>query len=87
MVMVDELYSTENLEVNGKDFLKDFKDALKVLDTVIDYDFRKREVQDMFREINNVRVIPYTEYFNNISLFEKLQTVDDKSERLEIYDR
>lgn len=85
MAMVDELYSTENLELNGKGFIKEFKDALRVLDTIIDYDFRKREVQDMFREINNVKVIPYREYSNNISLFEKLKTVDDKSERLTIY--
>lgn len=54
--MVDVLYSKENLQ--GTQFLNDFKFALKYLETVKDMDMTSKEAQKLLRDIKNVLAIP-----------------------------
>ncbi|EOD01823.1 CRISPR-associated helicase/endonuclease Cas3 [Caldisalinibacter kiritimatiensis] len=69
--MVEKLYSKEKL--NGTKFMKDFKTAIKYLDTVEDYDVNSKEAQKILRDIQNITVIPREIYDSISKLIEKYQ--------------
>lgn len=75
IALVDKLYSEQYLE--GTDFLKDFKESMRVLDSIIDYDLDKKEAQKLLRNIENVTVIPKKVYEENITLFEQYEQEKD----------
>lgn len=80
--MVKELYSKEKL--NGTKFMKDFKAAIKYLDTVEDYDVNSKEAQKILRDIQNVTVIPREIYNSILDLLEKYQNAKDFNEKRKI---
>lgn len=69
--LVDELYSEKCLE--GTDFLKDFRESMKVLDNIVDYDIDRKKAQKLLRNMENVTVIPKKIYEENITLFEQYE--------------
>lgn len=73
--MVDEIYSEEVLQ--GTNYLREFDEAIKFLDSIFDYDLDKRDAQRQLREIANVKVIPMEEYENNMELFEEYYNEKD----------
>lgn len=75
VLLVDELYSEQCLE--GTDFLEDFKESMRVLDNIIDYDIDKKKAQKLLRNIENVTVIPKKVYEENITLFEQYEQEKD----------
>lgn len=75
IVLVDKLYSEQCLE--GTDFLKAFKESMRALDSIIDYDLDKKEAQKLLRNIENVTVIPKKVYEENITLFEQYEQEKD----------
>ncbi|MDI3312228.1 MAG: CRISPR-associated helicase Cas3', partial [Thermoanaerobacterium sp.] len=77
--MVDEIYSKEVLK--GTNYLREFNDAIKFLDSVFDYDLDKRDAQRQLREIANVKVIPVEEYENNMELFEEYYNEKDYNKK------
>lgn len=46
--LVDRLYSNELLE--GTEFLKDFKEGMRVLDNIVDYDVSKKEARKVIKK-------------------------------------
>lgn len=77
--LVEDLYSKENL-INTK-FLKKFEDAVKVLDTLEEYNMTSKEAQKMLRNIKNINAIP-REIFNSIEdIIEKYKSENDISEK------
>lgn len=69
--LVDILYSKEMLE--GTDFLKKFKDGLKILNEIVDYSVDKGDAQRLLRNIDNVTVIPQKVYNDNLDLFKNYE--------------
>ena len=82
ILLVDELYSKKCLE--GTDFLEDFKESMKVLDSIIDYDIDKKKAQKLLRNIENVTVIPKKIYEENITLFEQYEQENNYKNRHEL---
>lgn len=80
--LVDELYSKKSLE--GTDFLRDFRESMKVLDSIIDYDIDKKKAQKLLRNIENVTVIPKKIYEENITLFEQYEQEKNYKNRHEL---
>ncbi len=82
ILLVDELYSEQCLK--GTDFLNDFKESMRVLDCVIDYDLDKKEAQKLLRNIDSVTVIPKKIYEENITLFEQYEQEKDYKNKYEL---
>lgn len=82
ILLVDQLYSEESLEET--EFLKQFKNSMKVLDNIIDYDLDKEEAQKLLRNIENVTVIPKRIYEENIEIFEQYEQEKDYKNRNKI---
>lgn len=82
ILLVDELYSEESLKET--EFLKQFKNSMKVLNNIIDYDIDKKEAQKLLRNIENVTVIPKTIYEKNIQVFEQYEKERDYKNRNKI---
>lgn len=80
--LVDRLYSKEMLE-NTK-FYKDFKNAFRILDNIVDYDVSKKEAQSLLRNIDNIDVIPRCIYDINLSLFEKYESEKNVQEKFKL---
>jgi len=76
-LLVQKLYSDEFLSTT--EYLKEFKNALKVLNNITDYTIEKSEVRKILRDINNVEVIPKSVYDKHLDLFEQFQNTDFKS--------
>ncbi len=80
--LVDRLYSKEMLE-NTK-FYRDFKNAFRILDNIVDYDVNKKEAQSLLRNIDNIDVIPRCIYDINLSLFEKYESEKNVQEKFKL---
>ncbi len=77
--MVEQLYSEENLK--GTEFLDEFKNALKFLDTIEEYELSSKEAQKVLRNIENINAIP-REIFNSIDdLLERYDSETEKDAR------
>ena len=80
--LVDKLYSKEMLQ--NTDFYKNFNDAFRILDNIIDYDTSKKEAQQILRNINNIDVIPKCIYDDNLDIFTKCSIELDKKKKYEL---
>lgn len=66
--LVDKLYSQENIK--DTDFYKEFKMALNYLDSIVDFELKSTQAQEVLRDIDSIRVIPKEVYDSNLELFE-----------------
>ena len=80
--LVDKLYSKEMLQ--NTDFYKNFNDAFRVLDNIIDYDTSKKDAQRILRNIDNIDVIPKSIYDDNLNLFDEYSVESDKKKKYEL---
>lgn len=80
--LVDKLYSKEMLQ--GTKFYKKFKEALKILDNIIDYDTSKKDAQHILRNIDNIDVIPKVIYDENLDLFSEYECEKAKKKKREL---
>lgn len=80
--LVDKLYSKEMLQ--DTNFYKNFNDAFRVLDNIIDYDTSKKDAQRILRNIDNIDVIPKIIYDDNLNLFEEYSIELDKKKKYEL---
>ena len=80
--LVDKLYSKEMLQ--NTDFYKNFNDAFRILDNIIDYDTSKKDAQRILRNIDNIDVIPKIIYDDNLNLFEEYSIESDKKKKYEL---
>ncbi len=80
--LVDKLYSKEMLQ--NTDFYKNFNDAFRILDNIIDYDTSKKDAQKILRNIDNIDVIPKIIYDDNLNLFEEYSIESDKKKKYEL---
>lgn len=80
--LVDKLYSKEMLK--NTEFYKNFNDAFRILDNIIDYDTSKKDAQRILRNIDNINVIPKIIYDNNLNLFEEYSIELDKKKKYEL---
>lgn len=69
--LVDELYSKENIK--NTDFYKEFKEALEILNNIIDYDTNKKDAQKLLRDIDNIEVIPRCVYDDSYEIFKEYE--------------
>lgn len=81
--MVDKLYSGEQLQ--GTKFLNDFTESLSFLETIIDYDLKKNEVQKLFRDMDTVKAVPISIYDKNRELFDACAKEQDRAKLMELY--
>lgn len=73
--LVDKLYSEETLyETN---FYKNFKNGMRVLNNIVDYENSKTDAQKLLRNIENLEVIPKIIYDENLDLFRKYNEEKD----------
>ena len=79
--LVDKLYSKEMLE--GTDFYNKFKDGIKTLNNIEDYEVSKKEAQKLLRNIDNVYVIPKCIYDENLKLFEIYEETKNNKTKIE----
>lgn len=77
--LVDRLYSREMLE--DTKFYKEFQNAFRILDNIVDYDVSKKDAQSLLRNIDNIEVIPRCIYDINLSLFEKYENEKNAQEK------
>ncbi|WP_294657362.1 CRISPR-associated helicase Cas3' [uncultured Fusobacterium sp.] len=70
MLAISELYTTEKLEKT--EYYGQVKRVLEYLDKIIAYEYEKKDVREMFRDITNYEVIPESRYEENRSEIEKL---------------
>lgn len=77
--LVDKLYSEEMLQ--GTQFYKNFKEAFKILDNIIDYDTSKKDAQHILRNIDNIDVIPKIIYDEKLDLFNEYENEKDKKKK------
>lgn len=70
MLAIAELYTTEKLEKT--EYYGQVKRVLEYLDKIIAYEYEKKDVREMFRDITNYEVIPESIYEENSSEIEKL---------------
>ena len=70
MLAIAELYTTEKLEKT--EYYGQVKRVLEYLDKIIAYEYEKKDVREMFRDITNYEVIPESIYEENRSEIEKL---------------
>ena len=80
--LVDKLYSEEMLQ--GTQFYKNFKEAFKILDNIIDYDTSKKDAKHILRNIDNIDVIPKIIYDENLDLFNEYENEKDKKKKYEL---
>ncbi len=80
--LVDKLYSEEMLQ--GTQFYKNFKEAFKILDNIIDYDTSKKDAQHILRNIDNIDVIPKIIYDEKLDLFSEYENEKDKKKKYEL---
>lgn len=79
--LVKRLYSKEM--IGGTSFYNKFEESFKFLDNIVDYDSSKKEAQRMFRNIDNIDVIPRSIYDDNSKLideYKKEKSVEIKAE-------
>ena len=79
--LVKKLYSRERIEKTK--FYEKFKESFKFLDNIVDYDSSKKEAQRMFRNIDNIDVIPRSVFDDNSKLideYKKEKNVEKKAE-------
>ena len=69
--LVDKLYSEDILK--GTKFLNNFKDGIKVLNNILDYNITKSVAQKLLRNIDNINVIPKNVYEENLDLFKEYE--------------
>ena len=69
--LVDKLYSEDMLK--GTKFLNNFKDGIKVLNNILDYNITKSVAQKLLRNIDNINVIPKNVYEENLDLFKEYE--------------
>ena len=67
--LVDKLYSEDML--SGTKFLNNFKNGMKVLNNILDYNTTKSVAQKLLRNIDNISVIPKNIYEENLELFKE----------------
>ena len=67
--LVDKLYSEDML--SGTKFLNNFKNGMKVLNNILDYNTTKSIAQKLLRNIDNISVIPKNIYEENLELFKE----------------
>lgn len=73
--LVDKLYSEETLyETN---FYKNFKNGMRILNNIVDYENSKTDAQKLLRNIENLEVIPKIIYDENLDLFRKYNEEKD----------
>lgn len=80
--LVDKLYSKDMLE--GTEFYKNFQNAFKILNNIIDYDTSKKDAQRLLRNIDNIDVIPKSIYDNNLELFKRYENEQDNNEKYKL---
>lgn len=80
--LVDKLYSKEMLEET--EFYKKFKEGIKILNNIEDYEVGKKEAQKLLRNIDNVNVIPKCIYDENLDLFKMYEQEQDLKSKSEI---
>lgn len=73
MLAIAELYTTEKLEKT--EYYGQVKHVLEYLDKIIAYEYEKKDVREMFRDITNYEVIPESIYEENRSEIEKLEEI------------
>lgn len=73
MLAIAELYTTEKLEKT--EYYGQVKRVLEYLDKIIAYEYEKKDVREMFRDITNYEVIPESIYEENRSEIEKLEEI------------
>lgn len=73
--LVDKLYSKEMLK--NTRFLEKFKEGMRVLNNIVDYDVTKSDSQKLLRNIDNTTVIPKTIYDENWELFKEFENCKD----------
>lgn len=82
--IVRDLYSKDN--INGTKYLKEFENALAILENLREYELKKEEAHDIMREIRSVKIIPfeiYQEYEEQIQKsIETLKKSKDKEQKL-----
>jgi len=79
--LVKKLYSRERIEETK--FYNRFKESFKFLNNIVDYDSSKKEAQRMFRNIDNIDVIPRSIYDDNDKLideYKKEKNIEKKAE-------
>lgn len=79
--LVDLLYSKEMLE--GTNFLKQFKNGMKILNELLDYSTEKSDAQKLLRNIDNITVIPQRIYNENLDLFKNYENEENVSKKYE----
>lgn len=73
MLAIAELYTTEKLEKT--EYYGQVKRVLEYLDKIIAYEYEKKDVREMFRDITNYEIIPESIYEENRSEIEKLEEI------------
>jgi CRISPR-associated endonuclease/helicase Cas3 len=80
--LVANLYKRETLKKTK--FLKEFENALRTLDSIIDHELTSNEAQDMLRDIQAVQCIPRKIYDECEFLLDQLAVCDDPRKRMEL---
>ena len=80
--LVDNLYSKKELE--GTKFYDKFKEGIRVLDNIIDYEIGKNDAKKLLRNIDNIDVIPRSIYDENLKLFEQYEIEKDYKKKSKI---
>lgn len=80
--LVDKLYSKETLK--DTEFLKQFENATKAIENIIDYDVDKKDAQKILRNIENITVIPQSILDNNLDLFKEYEQCKEYSKKSEM---
>ena len=57
--------------LSGTKFLNNFKNGMKVLNNILDYNTTKSVAQKLLRNIDNISVIPKNIYEENLELFKE----------------
>ena len=70
--------------LQGTQFYKNFKEAFKILDNIIDYDTSKKDAKHILRNIDNIDVIPKIIYDENLDLFNEYENEKDKKKKYEL---
>ena len=80
--LVDKLYSKEMIQETK--FYKNFKDAFRILDNIVDYDTSKKDAQRILRNIDNIDVVPKVVYDENLDLFDEYENEKDIKKKYEL---
>jgi CRISPR-associated endonuclease/helicase Cas3 len=86
--MIEAVYSTDKIKDTA--YYNDVLENIKYVQSIKEHDLEKKEVKRIFRNINNITMIPLCVYNENKQkidvLIEKIQTEDNKKERRKLID-